>query len=234
MTLGPASWCLLLHRDRESSGCGADGYSRRRSFPSGANIEDLAALGYVEEEYFIAAMAPTYALAPDSAYARDGRRSSERIQTVPFRTRIVVRRPVDSARFNGTVAVEWSNVPLAHDFMLTDITGLAASGFAFVGVLRRSGTRRRSTGRPALLRLPDQQLGVGLGLGPLRQHHRMSWPVNWNLATTSASMSIPSVALDVGTVHIGEDVDPILVGDPEHRECLLSRTAAGCWLPPTC
>jgi hypothetical protein len=64
--------------------------------------------------------------------------------------------------------------------------------------------------------------------------HGMSWPVNWNLATTSACMSIRSVALDVGTVHIGEDADPNLVGDPEHRECLLSRTAAGCWLPPTC
>jgi hypothetical protein len=121
-------------------------------------------LGYVEEDYFIAGMASTYALAPNSAYTRDGRWSAERSQVVPFRTRIVVRRPVDPSRFNGTVVVEWNNVSMAHDFMLTDITGLAAAGFAFVGVPRRSGTRRRSTGRPRPPSAPRS--GAGCRAGP--------------------------------------------------------------------
>ena len=59
----------------------------RHGWPFAASIEDLAALGYVEEEYFIAGTAPTYALAPDSAYTRDGRWSAEQIQTVPLRSR---------------------------------------------------------------------------------------------------------------------------------------------------
>jgi hypothetical protein len=41
---------------------------------------------------------------------------------------------VDPSRFNGTVVVEWNNVPMAHDLMLTEMKGLAAAGFAFVGV----------------------------------------------------------------------------------------------------
>src|ERR1700733_1360493 len=56
MTLGPACWCLLLHLDRESIGCGGNGYSGWCSC-----IEDLTAGGYIEEDYFIACMAPTYA-----------------------------------------------------------------------------------------------------------------------------------------------------------------------------
>jgi hypothetical protein len=52
------------------------------------SIEDLAGLGYVEEEYFVAGMAPTYALAPNSTYSRDGRWSAERSQVVPFLTRM--------------------------------------------------------------------------------------------------------------------------------------------------
>jgi hypothetical protein len=130
MTPGPACWCPLVD-EVEIQGPVRGG---RHGSPFGASIEDLAALGYIEEEYFIAGMAPTYALAPDSAYTRDGRWSAEQSQMVPFRTRIVVRRPVNPARFNGTVVVEWNNVSMAHDLMLTDITGLAAAGFAFAGV----------------------------------------------------------------------------------------------------
>jgi Alpha/beta hydrolase domain len=87
MTLGPEHWCPLVG-DVEIQGPVAGG---RHGWPFGASVEDLAVLGYVEEEYFVAGMAPTYALAPDSAYTRDGRWSAEWSQVVPFRTRIVVR-----------------------------------------------------------------------------------------------------------------------------------------------
>jgi hypothetical protein len=87
MTLGPEHWCPLVG-DVDIQGPVAGG---RHGWPFGAGVEDLAVLGYVEEEYFVAGMAPTYALAAHSAYTRDGRWSAERSQVVPFRTRIVVR-----------------------------------------------------------------------------------------------------------------------------------------------
>ncbi|HEX4852588.1 MAG TPA: alpha/beta hydrolase domain-containing protein [Arenimonas sp.] len=56
---------------------------------------DLAELGYAEEEYFVSGTAKSHA---DPA------------QTAPYTTRILVRRPLDPARFNGTVILDWVNV----------------------------------------------------------------------------------------------------------------------------
>lgn len=56
---------------------------------------DLAELGYTEEEYFVSGTAKSHA---DPA------------QTAPYTTRILVRRPLDPARFNGTVILDWVNV----------------------------------------------------------------------------------------------------------------------------
>ena len=56
---------------------------------------DLAALGYSNEEFFLSGSARSYT-AP--------------VQQAEFRTRAIVRRPLDPARFSGTVLVEWFNV----------------------------------------------------------------------------------------------------------------------------
>jgi hypothetical protein len=56
---------------------------------------DLADLGYAEDEYFISGIAKSHA---DPA------------QTAPYTTRILVRRPLDPAAFNGTVILDWVNV----------------------------------------------------------------------------------------------------------------------------
>jgi hypothetical protein len=55
---------------------------------------DLGELGYVEEEYFVSGTAKTY---PETSPAG-------------YTTRIIVRRPADPARFNGTVLLDWTNV----------------------------------------------------------------------------------------------------------------------------
>jgi Alpha/beta hydrolase domain len=83
---------------------------------------DLAALGYSNEEYFLAGTARSYAgAAPEAAY----------------RTRAVVRRPLDAARFNGSVVVEWFNVSggldAAPDWGFVH-RHLMREGFAWVGV----------------------------------------------------------------------------------------------------
>ncbi len=52
---------------------------------------DLAAHGYVQEEFFASGTASSYRLA--GAARSDGRWAAEVAGSAPFRTRIVVRRP---------------------------------------------------------------------------------------------------------------------------------------------
>ena len=57
--------------------------------------QDLAALGYVEEEYFVAGDAASYAM--DGAATTDGRWTVTAGPTAPYRTRVIVRRPAEAA-----------------------------------------------------------------------------------------------------------------------------------------
>lgn len=99
-------------------------------YPFYASVVDLQARGYVEEEFFIEGTATRYttpALATGSV-VESGH---------PYKTRVVVRRPANAARFNGTAVVEWNNVTAGHDldidwFQTHD--HLIRSGYAWVGV----------------------------------------------------------------------------------------------------
>jgi Alpha/beta hydrolase domain len=54
----------------------------------------------------------------------------------PFCTRLLVRRPIDPARFSGTVVVNWNNVSLGFEYLgrLHDTQSeVIASGNAWVG-----------------------------------------------------------------------------------------------------
>jgi hypothetical protein len=102
-------------------------------WPFGATAADLAAAGYVEEEYFVSGEAPRYA--PVGELGIDGRWIVEQAGTTPFATRAVVRRPVDANRFDGTVVVEWNNVSAGSDiFEVGDTPAFFEEGFAYVGV----------------------------------------------------------------------------------------------------
>lgn len=96
---------------------------------------DLAALGYVVEEYVLAGDATSYRLVGEAR--TDGVWQAEAAGPAPFVTRIVVVRPIDPKRFNGTVAVEWLNVTGGQDvgpdwsFMHRE---MIRSGYAYVGV----------------------------------------------------------------------------------------------------
>lgn len=69
---------------------------------------DLTAAGYVGEEWFLSSSACGYqAVGP---HGEDGRWQAKRSGRASFKTRLVVRRPADPARFNGCVVVEWFNV----------------------------------------------------------------------------------------------------------------------------
>ncbi len=99
-------------------------------YPFLATDYDLAARGYVEEEFFVEGEA--------TRYQADGVTDATVLSTGhAFRTRVVVRRPVDPATFNGTVIAEWYNVSNQWDQEVDWFQThehLVREGYAWVGV----------------------------------------------------------------------------------------------------
>jgi hypothetical protein len=96
---------------------------------------DLAPLGYVTEEFFISGTASSYTLA--GAPTSDGVWNVRPAATAPFTTRIVVVRPTDPKKFNGTVVVEWLNVSGGVDAGVdwnTTHREITRNGYAYVAV----------------------------------------------------------------------------------------------------
>jgi hypothetical protein len=95
----------------------------------------LAPLGYVEEEFFLSGTATGYTSA--APLGSDGLWAVTPGGTAAYQTRILVRRPSDSGRFNGTVLVEWLNVSggldAAPDWIFAH-THIMREGFVWVGV----------------------------------------------------------------------------------------------------
>ncbi|MFT4125008.1 MAG: alpha/beta hydrolase domain-containing protein [Gordonia sp. (in: high G+C Gram-positive bacteria)] len=85
---------------------------------------DLAAAGYDETEYAVSGSV--------TGHSRAGP-----VDAAAFTTRVVVRRPLAAAAFNGTLVVEWHNVSSGVD-AAPEYTYLAAelvrAGYAYAGV----------------------------------------------------------------------------------------------------
>jgi hypothetical protein len=99
-----------------------------RNRPFGAAVTDLASVGYREDEYFLVGEAATYGAAGNG----DG--GVEVTGAVPFRTRMLVRRPLDPARCNGTVVVYWNNVSAGYDIFNGESPEMLEGGYIFVAV----------------------------------------------------------------------------------------------------
>ena len=69
---------------------------------------DLAPVGYEQAEHFISGTAHSYASA--MPLTDDGKWSVTENGSAPYKTRIVVYRPIDPKKFDGTVTLEWLNV----------------------------------------------------------------------------------------------------------------------------
>lgn len=98
-------------------------------------VLDLAALGYGEEEYLVGGIATAYR-GPDPLPA-DGVLPIEPGGSAAYTTRVLVRRPADPGRFNGTLVVEWFNVSGGIDAdveWLYTHTELIRGGYGWVGV----------------------------------------------------------------------------------------------------
>jgi hypothetical protein len=103
--------------------------------PATASAADLSGLGYSEKEFFFSGAASAYTLA--GGMSMDGRWSLSESTRAAFKTRLLVRRPNDASKFNGTVFVEWLNVSAGADgdpgFMYNSAE-ILREGYAYVGV----------------------------------------------------------------------------------------------------
>ena len=112
-------------------------------------------VGYTQNEYFATGEATSYAA--KQPLTGDGQWVFTNDATAEYRTRIVVRRPTDVAKFSGTVVVEWLNVSGGLDAS-PDWTSLheelTREGHVWVGV---SAQRIGVEGGPVLVSVP----GVG-------------------------------------------------------------------------
>src|ERR1700744_3565137 len=100
-----------------------------------ASNHDLASHGYVEEEYFIRGTADSYNF-PDKLKDAVANNTPQ-----PYVTRVVVRRPADAKRFNGTVVVEWDNVTNnfdAENVWFDTWENMMRGGYVWVGVTNQT------------------------------------------------------------------------------------------------
>src|SRR3546814_14264742 len=97
---------------------------------------DVCSSDLVEEEYLLSGAAARYAVI--GAQTPDGRWTLKPGERRPFATRLLVRRPRDLKRFNGTLLVEWLNVSLGFDVSFLEGPGLY-DGFVYVGVTSQYG-----------------------------------------------------------------------------------------------
>ena len=140
--------------------------------PESAQPSDLAANGYEEQEYFASGTATAFKA---DAMPSDGKWTVTPTTTATYKTRILVRRPINPAHFNGTVIVEWMNVSAGESAPDWDFLNpmLMRDGYAYVGV---SAQALGVDGGKSLLGTPGSTGGSGglVGAEPARYgslHH---------------------------------------------------------------
>ena len=114
---------------------------------------DLNAAGYTEAEYFVTGTARAFT--PGGPLGSDGRWSAHPAAAAPYTTRVLVERPKDARRFNGTVVVEWLNVSAAAETppdLAYAHRELLRDGYAWAGV---SAQQLGVTGSPYSLKAWD-------------------------------------------------------------------------------
>jgi hypothetical protein len=101
----------------------------------GSTLFPLSKVGYEESEFFLSGTATAYT--SKTALTKDGNWRVTPATTAPYTTRVVVYRPVDAKKFDGTVDVEWLNVTGGVDAAAAWLTGHpeeVRAGMAYIGV----------------------------------------------------------------------------------------------------
>src|SRR5262252_1331666 len=158
---------------------------------------DLKKAGYVEQEYFVSGIATRFPSNPANPTTE-----STAIGSMPYTTRIVVRRPADPSRFTGTVVVDWQNVTAGHDIDTEWSSSgdfFVRSGWAWVGAsVQRVGVNGADPGPTAGLGLkqwsPTRYASLDLTLAGTVRDDSQSFDVFTQIAALAK--------------HAGPGVDP--------------------------
>jgi Alpha/beta hydrolase domain len=122
----------------------------------GSTLFTLKSVGYEQSEFFLSGTATSYTSA--QPLSKSGRWNVTAATKAPYKTRIVVYRPIDAAKFDGTVVAEWFNETGGTDAAaawLQSHIQMIRSGMAYVGVDAQAGG---INGEPGSLATAD---GVG-------------------------------------------------------------------------
>jgi hypothetical protein len=121
---------------------------------------DLADVGYQVGEWFISGTATSYRLRGSAS--ADGAWNVSASTTAPYKTRVVVARPSDPAKFNGTVLVEWLNVSAGQDAgaeWIVEHREMIRKGYVWVGVSAQKAGIDGGGFRPGGIPLKKADLG---------------------------------------------------------------------------
>jgi Alpha/beta hydrolase domain len=123
-------------------------------YPFFSTTIDLVSHGYIEEEFFFEGTATSYNIPAPLTLVNTPMTTADVVASgLPFRTRMVVRRPVSQDGFNGTVLMEWQNVATGYDFdagWLVSHEHILRRGYAWVGVsAQQAGVHQPATGLQA-------------------------------------------------------------------------------------
>lgn len=116
----------------------------------GSTTFTLAKVGYEQSELFLSGTATSFTSA--KPLTKNGRWHVKPATTAPYTTRIVVYRPTDAKKFDGTVVVEWFNVTGGVDAAaawLQSHVQMVRSGMAYIGVDAQAGGINGETGSVA-------------------------------------------------------------------------------------
>jgi hypothetical protein len=121
-----------------------------RDYPQLATQLDLSSYGYIEEEFYLEGTARLYDVPRPAAAAPPASQPAEFVSNHPYKTRMIVRRPISSKDFNGTVIMDWLNVTSQYNLdamWLTSYAHILREGYAYVGVsVQRVGIHAPGSG----------------------------------------------------------------------------------------
>jgi len=170
-----------------------------KDYPFLATPINLAARGYVEEEFFVSGNA--------CQYTGVGLTNAAKGACSRYTTRIIVRRPSSPEAFNGTVLAEWQNVTAQYEvdhYWHESSDHLLRSGYAWVGI---------SAQRAGIQPLPGPTNGVNTlkAWNPLR-YAPLDVTNNGTILNDSLRFDIYSQAIQALRAPIG--IDPLGPLDP--------------------
>ena len=106
----------------------------------GSTTFNPSVVGYEQSEFFLSGTATAYK--SSTPLSKDGKWHVVPQTSAPYTTRVVVYRPIDPSKFDGTAVVEWLNVTGGIDAPAAWLSAhiqMIRQGMAFVGVDAQAG-----------------------------------------------------------------------------------------------